>query len=85
MGWLFGYVIASMVGALFVVRLFDYLFSHLTGAVVHIVRLILFVTMWTVITTRSGMRDFTARVRQLRQRNRDASKLLDAIPQEERS
>ena len=66
MGWLLGYTIASMVGALFVVRIFDYVVGGVSNAAGHAARVGLFVGTWTAITAASGMRDFTKRVRKLR-------------------
>ena len=66
MGWLLGYTIASMVGAVFIVRIFDYLFGGLTSGLASTARAGLFVGTWTVITTASGMRDFSKRIRSLR-------------------
>ena len=67
MGWLIGYTLASMVGALIVIRLFDYIFSGLAGGITNAARACLFVITWTAITVVSGLRDFRKRVRQLRQ------------------
>ena len=66
MGWLVGYVIASMVGAFIVVRIFEYLVAGLAGGVVGTVKLGLFVGAWTAITVGSGMHGFTKSVRELR-------------------
>lgn len=67
MSWLVGYTLASMVAAFVAVRLFDYLLSGVTGGIVHAARASLFAGVWTAVTTGSGMRGFTQRVRQLRQ------------------
>ena len=66
MGWLVGYVIASMVGAFIVVRLFEYLVAGLDGGVVGTAKLGLFVGTWTAITVGSGLRGFTKSVCELR-------------------
>lgn len=66
MSWLVGYVIASMVVAFVVVRIFEYLVTGASGGVVNIAKLILFVGVWTAITMASGMRAFTGRIRYLR-------------------
>ena len=84
MSWLVGYVIASMVGALFVVRIFDYVTSGLTHGAVQAARAGLFVGTWTAITASSGMRNFTLRVRKLRQGSRNVGSLLSALPQGKR-
>ena len=77
MRFLFGSTLASLVGAFLVVRLFDYMFSWLLGGiVVSTVKAGLFVTTWTAITTGSGMRSFSKRVRGLRLRTRSANKRL---------
>ena len=67
MGWLISYTIASLVGALFVVRLFEYLVSSFAS----IAKVGLFVGVWTAITTGLGMRSFTKMVRQLRPRKKE--------------
>lgn len=72
MGWLVGYVIASMVGAFVAVRIFDHIFSGVTGSIAGVARASLFVGVWTAITAGSGMRAFTRRMRQLRQKFRGA-------------
>lgn len=69
MGWLVGYTLASMVAAFVIVRIFDYLVSGAVGGLAHAARTSLFVSAWTAVTTGLGMRDFTKRVRQLRQAN----------------
>ena len=79
MGWLVSYTIASMVGAFFVVRVFDYLVSGVSSRVADVGRFFLFVGTWTAITTGSGLRDFTNRVHGLRQRSRDMRVGIDAI------
>ena len=80
MGWLVSYTIASIVGALFIMRLFDYVFAGVVGGVAHIARLGLFVGMWTTITAKSGMRDFTNKVKRLRKSNRAVGNLIGATP-----
>ena len=66
MGWLVGYVIASMVGAFIVVRIFEYLVAGLAGGIVGTAKLGLFVGAWTAITVGSGMHGFTSRIQSLR-------------------
>ena len=80
MTWLIAYTIASLVGAFFVVRLFDYVLTGVVGNLVGIVRAGLFVSVWTAITTSSGMRGFTRTVRHLRQRNKEVSVLINPLP-----
>ena len=70
MSWLIGSTIASMVGALFVVRLFDYLLLGLFSGLAGAVKLGLFVGVWTMITVGTGMRTVQTRVRSLRGRIR---------------
>ena len=86
MGFLVGYTIASMVGALFVVRIFDYIVSGIADGMHNTakggLKVGLFVGTWTAITAGQGMRDFTSRVRRLRQMNREVSSLLDAPSKE---
>ena len=68
MSWLLSATIASIVGAFFVVRLFEYLAAGLVGSVASTAKASLFVSVWTAITTGSGMRGFKKIVRGLRQR-----------------
>ena len=79
MSWLVGYVVASMVGAIFVVRIFDYVTSGLSHGAVQAARAGLFVGTWTAITASSGMRNFTLHVRKLRQGNRAVGGLLGLL------
>ena len=65
LGWLVGYTIASMVGALFVVKALEWALSGVVG-VVGAVKNTLFVSTWTAIMTVSGMRAFSKKVRRLR-------------------
>ena len=66
MSWLVGYVMASMVGAFVVVRIFDHIVAGVVGGAAGAVKLGLFVGTWTAITATSGMRAFTGRVRYVR-------------------
>lgn len=77
MRWLFGYVIASLVGSFFVVRIFDYIFAGVVGTAVTAAKAGLFVSIWSAITTGSGMRDVNKRVKQLRRVARGMSKRLE--------
>lgn len=80
MTWLIAYTIASLVGAFFVVRLFDYILAGVIGGLVGIARTLLFTSVWTAITTGLGMRGFTRTVRHLRQRNKEVSVLINPLP-----
>lgn len=77
MKWLVGYTLASAVAAFIVVRLFDYIFSGARDSVSNAARAGLFVSIWTAVTTGSGMRDFTAKVRQARQTNKDLGRRIE--------
>ena len=66
MNWLVGYVMASMVGAFVVMRVFDHLFAGVVGGVTSVARVVLFIGAWTAITAISGMRCVTRYVRQAR-------------------
>lgn len=79
MGWLVGYTLASFAAAYIVSRIFDHVCSGMTGGVVNAARAGLFVTAWTAVTAKSGMRGFTDKVRKLRKSNADASDRLDAL------
>lgn len=76
MGWLVGYTLASIVTAFIVLKIFDYVFAGVTGSVVSLARVGLFVCTWTAVTAHTGMRGFNQKVRQLRQGNQGAIKAL---------
>lgn len=84
MGWLVGYVIASAVGALFVVRFLEYLFSGVANGLHNTaqagIKAGLFVATWTAITGSKGMGDLTRAVRKLRKVNRAVSNRIDSSP-----
>ena len=84
MSWLIGYTIASIVGALFVVRLFDYVFGGFVGSISSIARGGVFVSAWTAITTASGMRSFTKTVRELRKNGQEVSRQINRLPKDKR-
>lgn len=67
MGWLVGYTLASIVTSFIAVKIFDHIFAGVTGSLVSIARVPLFVGTWTAVTATAGMRGFTRKVRQLRQ------------------
>ena len=78
MKWLVGSTLASLVGAFLVVRLFEYLSAGAVhGVAASTTKASLFVTTWTAISTGSGMRAFSKRVRQLRQTTMSASRWLN--------
>jgi hypothetical protein len=80
MSYLFGLTLASLVGALFIVRIFEYLFSWMqVGALVGAVKLVVFVSTWTAITAGSWTRGYSARVRQLRRNVSRVSGGLNAL------
>jgi len=57
MRWLFGLTVASMVGAVLSVKIFEILFGGILGpALVHAKNSI-FVSAWTAITAGKGMHD----------------------------
>lgn len=84
MAWLIGYTLASMAAAFVVVRIFDYLFSGVTGSLVSAARFVVFALVWTAVTVRSGMRSFTRRVRQLRQGNAKARSRIESLTKAEK-
>lgn len=84
LGWLVGYTLASIVAALLIVRIFDYIFAGVTGNIASVARFGLFVITWTAVTWKAGMHSFTAQVRQLRQGNADALARIDALTKSER-
>ena len=66
MGWLIGPTLASFVAAFIVVKIFDHVFSGVTGNLASVARAGLFVGTWTAVTARAGMRGFDQKVRRLR-------------------
>lgn len=72
LGWLVGYTLASIVAAIIIVRIFDYLFAGATGNIAASARLGLFVATWTVVTTKVGMR-------QLKQGSASARNRIDSL------
>lgn len=64
--WLLGPTIASLVASFLVIRLFDILFSGVTGTVANVARPVLFTGTWSATTAASGMRGVNERVRKLR-------------------
>ena len=75
-GWLAGYTLASIVAAVIVVKIFDYVFAGVTGSVASSVRVVLFVGAWTAVTAKAGIHGFSQKVQQLRQGNQKAIKAL---------
>ena len=66
MGWLIGPTLASFVAAFIVVKIFDYVFSGVTGNLASVARAGLFVGTWTAVTAQAGMSGFNLKVRRLR-------------------
>jgi hypothetical protein len=83
-GWLVGNVLASLVAAVIVVRIFDYIFAGVTGSVVNVARAGVFVAAWSGVTARAGMHGFASKVRQLRAGNAAMKVRLDAVTKGER-
>lgn len=84
MGFLLGPIIASIVGSLVILRIFDWIFGGLTGTIVNTARASVFVTTWTAITAQSGMSGFTSKVRKLRRGTTAVSEQLDALTKRDR-
>ena len=82
MSWLIGSTLASFVAAFIVIKLFDYVFSGVTGTLGSVARAGVFVVTWTAVTVQLGMRAFTAKVRQLRQ---GSAKVITALSKGERT
>ena len=76
MSWLVGMTLASMAAAFIVMRIFDYITSGMGGWLSGIIKPIAFVGTWTAVTTSSGLRAFSERVRGLRHRCRSVQKQL---------
>ena len=79
MGWLVGYILASLVAAVIAVKIFDYVFAGMVGGLANVARAGLFTVTWTAVTVRSGMHGFTSQVRQLRQGNTKAIEALTKV------
>lgn len=74
---LVGYTIASIVGAFLAVRIFEYIVGGaVSSARLGVAKATIFVTTWTAITAGSGMRDFSKRVRSIREKTRSANTWL---------
>ena len=76
MGWLIGPTLAAFVAAFIVIKLFDYVFSGVTGTLGSVARAGVFIITWTAVMVHLGMRGLTSKVRQLRQGNAKAIKAL---------
>jgi len=79
MGWLIGPTMVSFVAAFLVLRLFDYAFSGVTGALVGWAKSVVFIFTWTAVTAKLGMRGFSSRTKKLRLSNAKAIKVLKAF------
>lgn len=79
MGWLVGATLASLMAAVIVVKIFDYLFAGMAGGFANTARAVLFVVTWTAVTAKAGMRGLTSQVRQLRQGNAKAIEALTKV------
>ncbi len=79
MGWLVGATLASLVAAIIVVKVFDYIFAGMVGGFASIIRAVLFAGTWTAVTVQSGMHRFTSQVRQLRRGNTKALGTLTKV------
>jgi hypothetical protein len=79
MGWLVGSILASLVAAVIVVKIFDYLFAGMVGGLASTARAVLFVVTWTAVTAKAGMHGLTSQVRQLRQGNTKAIEALTKV------
>ena len=66
MGWLLNYTIASIAISFILIKLLDYLFAGMYGGFVSVAKFVIFVLVWTAVTTQAGMHGFTKRVRQLK-------------------
>ena len=69
MGWLIGPAIMSLIASFFAVKLFDFIFGHVTGGVVSVARAGVFIGTWTAVTTRAGMQGFSKKAKQLQASN----------------
>lgn len=67
MGWLVNSLLASMVMAFIVVKIYDYIFAGVTSSWSNGVRYGLFCFTWTAVTVQAGMSSVNKRARQLKQ------------------
>jgi hypothetical protein len=67
MGWLVQQVVASALGAFFIVTALEYILKGVKASVPEIVKPSIFVGVWTAITTALGIHGFTKGVRKTRQ------------------
>jgi hypothetical protein len=63
---LIGPTLASFVAAFIVVKIFDFALSGVSDSLASVMRAVLFIGTWTVVTARAGMSGFTSKVRRLR-------------------
>lgn len=84
MGWLVSQVVTSMLGAVIIVKIFDIIIGGLVGPAAHAAKTSIFVSVWTGITTVTGMRAFTKAVRGLRQRNKEVGERIDLLHKDKR-
>jgi uncharacterized membrane protein YidH (DUF202 family) len=84
MGWLLGLILASVVFGALAVHIAQFLFAGAPGWLLDIAKAGVFVITWTTTTAWMGMRAFTGKVRQLRQRNAAVRVRLDALTRGER-
>ena len=77
MGWLIGATIASIVAAFVAVRVVEYFLAGAVGMAAGAVKAAAFSSVWTAVTTSTGMRAFTNRVRGVRTGVDGVSKKID--------
>tara|TARA_Y100000310_G_scaffold278767_1_gene297471 strand:+ start:529 stop:792 length:264 start_codon:yes stop_codon:yes gene_type:complete len=85
MGWLVWYTLASMIVAFIAIRILELFFAGLTGGLMGIAKPVVFCASWTAVTAQSGMRRVTSQARQIRHRNADMQKHVDAVLNGKRS
>ena len=79
MGWLINQVIASLVGAVIVVKIWELIVGGIIGPTAHAVKTSIFVSVWTAFTTVTGLRAFTELVRRLRHNNKKVVEVGEGI------
>ena len=82
MGWLINQVIASLVGAVIVVKIWELIVGGIIGPTAHAVKTSIFVSVWTAFTTVTGLRAFTELVRRLRHSNDEIGERIALLPKE---
>ena len=80
MGFLVQYALASLLLAAVIVYLYDHTIGQVVNRVPSVVRVGVFVSAWTVITTILGVRGFSKAVSALRQKTKGVDNEISPVP-----